>query len=178
MSSITVLGTILTVSTPALSAAPADQPPAQETRENIQQKQIERFMTRMQKELALTPAQTTQIRALLRPDSLVPPPEAYAPPQSGHRPGPGMGPRGEGMPFGEEFLSQLRSDKVDTAALNREFAARQAAMKMHHDKALSKFVQIHALLTAEQRTKLADLIEKRRDEQRSKMRERAAHRPE
>ena len=83
--------------------------------------------------------------------------------------GPKTGPDGHegpgpGMPmFSDEFIAQLRSNTVDTAALNRTFAERQQMMAKHHAEHVSKFVQIHAVLTPAQRTKLADLWEKRRD---------------
>ena len=63
-----------------------------------------------------------------------------------------------------EFMKQMRAASVDTAALNREFDARQAKMREHHAMRVKHFAELHAVLTPEQRAKLADFMEKRHKE--------------
>lgn len=122
-------------------------------------KHIEKFIAKLEKELSLTGTQTAQVREILKPDSLVPPPEQLA--QEGKGPRGGHGRGGMGM-FSEEYLVQLRANEVDTQMLNKDFAERQAQMKLHHDRMVTKFVQLHGVLTPTQRLKLADILEKRR----------------
>ncbi len=66
----------------------------------------------------------------------------------------------------QEFMKQMRSGSVDTAALNKDFAARQAKMREMYSMHLKHFAELHAVLTPEQRTKLADFMEKRGKEMR------------
>lgn len=108
-----------------------------------------RFVTYLEKELALTPTQTAQVRELLKPDSLIGPP-------------PHMGFEG-GLPLAGEFVDQLRSPTVDTAALNRQFEQRTAQQRERFARAQFKFTQLHGVLTLEQRHKLADILQKRLD---------------
>ena len=141
---------LLAISTPSAHAADKTPPPGRDG------KHIEKFIAKLEKELELTASQRAQVREILKPEigkaadsSLVQPPEFY---------GRG-GPRGPLFPG--DFVAQLRADKVDTVALNRAFAERQAKMKSRHDQHVSKFVQLHAVLTPAQRLKLADMLEKR-----------------
>jgi Spy/CpxP family protein refolding chaperone len=121
-------------------------------------KHHERFVAWMEKELSLSPVQAAQVREILRTDTLA----------SEHFET-GMGaPHGGMFPFGEEFLDQLKADKVDTAALAQGFNERQQRMRARHDKMVFKFAQVHGVLTREQRLKLADLLERRRAEHREK----------
>ena len=144
---------VLTVLAPAARAADKNSPPPRDGR------YMEHFIARLEKELDLTPGQAAQVREILRPDSLVPPPEHFAK-EERHK----QGPHGPGMMglFGEEFLDQLRADRVDTAALNRAFAEHLATMESRHNMYVFKFVQLHGVLTPAQRYKLADILEKRR----------------
>jgi Spy/CpxP family protein refolding chaperone len=145
--------TLLAISAPSAQAADKTPPPGRDG------KHIEKFIAKLEKELELTASQRTQVRAILRPtgekagkavdSSLVQPPEAFA--KEGRR----------SPLFAGDFVAQLRADKVDTVALNRTFAERQAKMKMYHDQQVAKFVQLHAVLTPAQRLKLADMLEKR-----------------
>lgn len=135
-------------------------------------KHHERFVAWMEKELSLTPTQAAQVREILRTDTLAPSPEQMGMGEMG--PGAGRHHGRAGMahggmfPFGEEFLDQLKADKVDTAALARGFNERQQRMRAHHDKLVFKFAQVHGVLTRAQRLKLADLLERRRAEHREK----------
>jgi len=60
-----------------------------------------------------------------------------------------------------EFMKQMRSASLDTAAINKEFEARQAKMRTMHAMHIQHFAELHAMLTQEQRNKLADFMEKR-----------------
>jgi Spy/CpxP family protein refolding chaperone len=143
------LGCLLTI---ALFSVTTAAPAKKNAARGAEGRHVETFIKKMEKELALTPGQVAQVREILLADSLVMPPERFA----------GRGPQAPGMPLlGDEFLGQLRANAVDTAALNREFALRQAAMQSRHNRNVFKFVQLHSVLTPAQRLKLADLLEKR-----------------
>jgi Spy/CpxP family protein refolding chaperone len=109
-----------------------------------------RFATYLEKELALTPTQTAQVREILKPDSLIGPPpfgmEAH-----------------QVLPLAGEFVDQLRAASVDTAALNRLFEQRTALHRERYARAQMKFTMLHGVLTMEQRHKLADILQKRLD---------------
>jgi Spy/CpxP family protein refolding chaperone len=64
----------------------------------------------------------------------------------------------------EEFAKQLRSPSVDTAALDRQFEEHMAKMREHHALMVKRFSELHAVLTSEQRDKLAAFMEKRHEE--------------
>lgn len=126
-------------------------------------KGIDRMVAKMEKELKLTPDQSTRIRAILEKDT------AGMGMGKRHEGGPGMQGegknegKGEGMgPLGgPEFAQQLRADKVDTETLNKAFEERQGRMRTMHAKRIATFVAIHDVLTPEQRAKAADEMEKR-----------------
>ena len=105
------------------------------------------FLTHLEKELKLSPTQAAQVREILKPDSLVPPPRFRM--------------DGNGFPLAGEFIDQLRAPTVDTAALNRQFDQRLGLQRETYARAQSKFVQLHAVLDMEQRHKLADMLQKR-----------------
>jgi Spy/CpxP family protein refolding chaperone len=111
---------------------------------------MNRFVTHLEKELALTPTQAAQVRELLKPDSLIGPPEHLML-------------HGGGFPLADEFVDQLRAPTVDTAALNRLFEERTALQRQRYARAQFKFTQLHGILTLEQRHKLADMLQKRLD---------------
>jgi Spy/CpxP family protein refolding chaperone len=154
----------LTVTNLLSSPGAADKP----ARGHEPGKHHERFVAWMEKELSLSPVQAAQVREILQSDTLVM--EHFemgmgAGPHHGRRPG---APHGGMFPFGEEFLDQLKADKVDTAALAQGFNERQQRMRARHDKMVFKFAQVHGVLTRAQRLKLADLLERRRAEHREK----------
>jgi Spy/CpxP family protein refolding chaperone len=131
-------------------------------------KGIDRMVAKMEKELKLTKEQSAKIRTILSQDTA----EMRAMhaekgmPHHGsmHGDGPEHGKGkmgGMGMMGGPEFVKQLRAEKVDTDALNKVFDERQARMRTMHNKHIAKFVAIHDVLTAEQRAKAADEMEKR-----------------
>ncbi len=60
-----------------------------------------------------------------------------------------------------EIIKQLRATAVDTAALSQAMAQRRANAEELHDFMLTKFVQIHDILTPAQRDTLAAFLEKR-----------------
>jgi Spy/CpxP family protein refolding chaperone len=145
---------------------------AEKTAPAREDKHPERIVAWMQKELALSPTQTAQVREILRPeDSLVQPPGHFERRLGSEDRGPG--PRDGMFPFGDEFLDQLKSNRVDTAALHQGFNERRARMQAWHDKIVFKFVQLHGVLTPAQRLKLADIVETRR----AKHRDRADKKP-
>jgi Spy/CpxP family protein refolding chaperone len=67
------------------------------------------------------------------------------------------------------FVKQLRSGSVDTAALNKEMAERDARARERHALLIGKFAELHAILTPEQREKLAKHMEKRKKKMRKHM---------
>jgi Spy/CpxP family protein refolding chaperone len=138
-------------------------------------KHLDGLVTKMEKELKLTKDQTTKIRAILAKDSGTMPHRGEWKKGKGcagcDRCGEGKGPRGghglgSGMTGlgGSEFLTQLRAGSVDTAAMNRAFAARsdsmQAKMRAGHARRVATFAEIHAVLTPEQRAQAAAKLEK------------------
>lgn len=108
------------------------------------EKRIERFVGKMEKELKLDKDQSARIREILRRDPL---------PRDMHGRGRGFGPHGD-------LSAQLRAESVDTAALNRSFEERVAAMRARHAAFTGKFAEVHAVLTPEQREKAAAKLEK------------------
>jgi Spy/CpxP family protein refolding chaperone len=72
------------------------------------------------------------------------------------------------LPTHEAFIAQLRSGIVDTAALNRALTEDSERARKHHAARVQAFAEFHAVLTPEQRAKLADKMEERR----TKMQER------
>ena len=122
------------------------------------EKRVDRFVSRMEKDLNLSKDQTEKIRAILRKDPI-------APPEGGEHGGPGMDPGmrpGMGMMgLHHELAAQLRAGTVDTAALDRSFEEHVTRMRAHHAAMLAKISQVSAVLTPEQRKKAADLLEKR-----------------
>jgi Spy/CpxP family protein refolding chaperone len=144
--------------------AAAGEKHSRHDREGRDGKHIEKFIAKLEKELELSPTQAAQVREILKPDSALVPPETHT---TRHGPGPGPG-MGMGM-FDEEYMNQLREDRVDTAALNRGFAERQASLQARHDRMVFKFVQLHGVLNLVQRAKLADILEKHRAEMRARM---------
>jgi Spy/CpxP family protein refolding chaperone len=109
------------------------------------EKRIDKFVGEMEKDLALSKDQSTRIRAILRKDPVAPPRHDME----------------AGMHEFRDLAAQLRSGKVDTVALDRSFEMRLGEMRARHASMMSKFAAIHAVLTPEQRTKAADLLEKR-----------------
>lgn len=61
---------------------------------------------------------------------------------------------------GREAIALVKSDRLDAAAVNRIFDEREAAMKRLKPFIVEKIVEFHAMLTPEQRAKLADYMEK------------------
>ena len=66
-----------------------------------------------------------------------------------------------------EMLKQLRAESVDTAALNKDLSDRAAEFQKRaaerHAMMIRAFVELHDILTPEQRDKLAAFLEKRRE---------------
>jgi len=59
-----------------------------------------------------------------------------------------------------EVLAQLKSDKVDQEKLNNLFNEKEASFREMHVFLVLKFAEFQAILTREQRSKLAEIIEK------------------
>jgi Spy/CpxP family protein refolding chaperone len=112
----------------------------------------EGFVKRLEKDLKLTPEQTAKVREILAKD---------APPAGVQGKGKGGRMARGPLPVGPEFAAQMRAEKVDTAALNREWAARSAKHQEGFLRMRDKFVALHAVLTPEQRALLATRMEKR-----------------
>ena len=114
-------------------------------------KRADKIVSRMEKELGLTAEQTVRVRKL-----------AYevADSMSGHMQG------HEGMHG--EMLKQLRAESVDTVALDKEMDSHAAEFQKHtaerHAAMIRAFAEFHDILTAEQRNKLTDWLEKNKDE--------------
>jgi Spy/CpxP family protein refolding chaperone len=117
-----------------------------------QEKRVDHFVGKMEKELKLSKEQSEKIRAILRKDPV-------APPEGDGKGGPGM--RGGMMGLHRELAAQLRAGAVDTAALDRSFEERVTRMRAHHASMLAKIAEVSAVLTPEQRKKAADWLEKR-----------------
>ena len=113
----------------------------------------ERFVQKLEKDLKLTPEQTAKVREILAKEA---PPAGVQ--EKGSKPQHRM--RGP-LPVGPEFAAQMRAENVDTAALNREWAARSEKWQEGFVKMRDKFVALHAILTPEQRALLANRIERR-----------------
>lgn len=69
-----------------------------------------------------------------------------------------------------EFLKQLRAPIVDTAALSQDMQSHRSEMEMHAQEnqafMIAKFVQLHDILTPDQREKLAAFLEKHQEQMR------------
>lgn len=142
-------------------------------------KHVDRMVSRMEKELDLSKDQAAKIREILSRDT-----GAMAFRGMGMGPGRGKGkgcegcPRcgagaqGLGMAGYQGFAAQLRSGTVDTAAMNRAFAARadsmQARLRAGHARRVAVFAEVHAVLTPAQRAKAADKLEKHAAEREKK----------
>ena len=59
------------------------------------------------------------------------------------------------------ILNQLRSDQLDMDAINQMADEKSGQVSEMKNLMISKFGELHAILTPEQRVKLADHIEKR-----------------
>ncbi len=72
-----------------------------------------------------------------------------------------------------EFLAQLRAPTVDTAALSHDMQAHESDMQMNMQARqafmIAKFVELHDILTPEQREKLAAFLEKHKEMMRENM---------
>jgi hypothetical protein len=122
----------------------------------------ERFVQRLEKDLQLTPEQVAKVREILVPARAA----AGAPSKKGETVDKAksqdkrMARRGA-LPHGSAFAAQMRSEKVDVAALDREWEGRMARQRAGFERMRDKFVALHAVLTPEQRAKLADRMERR-----------------
>jgi Spy/CpxP family protein refolding chaperone len=124
----------------------------------------ERFVSKMEKELNLSKDQSSKIRAILAKDSGSGMREGHGKKGGGCRGCGHCGGKGWGVsPMSGlgEFARQRRSAVVDTEALNKTFDERQSRMREMHAGRVAKFVEIHAVLTPEQRAKAADHADKR-----------------
>jgi Spy/CpxP family protein refolding chaperone len=114
-------------------------------------KRADKIVERMQKGLDLTPDQTAQVKQVAYEiaDTMQAQMRTHMQDQNG------------------EFLMQLRAPAVDTAALSHELQARESEMQMHMQEhqafMIAKFVQLHDILTPDQREKLAAFLEKHKD---------------
>lgn len=61
--------------------------------------------------------------------------------------------------MGSEAIALVKSDKLDEAAVNRLLDTRETSMKRLRPYIVDKIVEFHAMLTPEQRAKLASLME-------------------
>jgi len=142
-------------------------------------KHLDRMVSHMEKELALSKDQSAKIRAILAKDSGDLPQrggwkkhhgckDCHMSEAGGH----GPGGHGQGPMAGDGFIEQLRAPSVDTAALNRTFAARaesmQVEMRARHARRVATFAEIHAVLTPEQRAKAATEMEARKSKMEEK----------
>jgi Spy/CpxP family protein refolding chaperone len=145
---------LVAASLAAPSFAASETPAKPKTRHEAghQPRSPERFVQRLEKDLKLTPEQTVKVREIL----------AQATPAAGTK---GTGKEGRmargPLPLGPEFAAQMRAEKVDTAALDREWKARSAKRQEGFVKMRDKFVALHAVLTPPQRALLAERMEKR-----------------
>lgn len=130
-------------------------------------KHSERFLEKMTKELELSDAQVSAVKEILA--------EHKAEYKAERREGGDDAKRGKRrhhrgmMPLHGEFLTQLRAENVDTAALNSAFEGRSARMREHRAAHVRTFVELHAVLTPEQRAELADKMEERRAKMKKRM---------
>lgn len=114
---------------------------------------MEKTMARLTKELDLTSSQAAKIKDLF---------EAGMKEMRKGRPGDEMH---------EEMINQLRATTPDTAAMNKSFEAHLVKMRQQHALMMKNVAELHGMLTAEQRTKLAMFMEKRHDEMEKRMKE-------
>ena len=114
-------------------------------------KRADKIVARMEKKLDLTKDQVAKVRKL-----------AYEVADAKAFPGMHGGPGHHRHPF----LHQLHSASVDTAALNRDMREHLARMEEKRAFLVGKFAELHAILTPEQREKLAKHMEKRRHKMR------------
>lgn len=126
-------------------------------------KHADRMVSKMEKELSLTTEQSAKIRSILAKDT------SGMPHHGMGKKGKGCegcescgGGHGKGMMGGHgEFAKQMRAATVDTEALNKSFEERQSHMRDMRANHIARFVEIHAVLTPEQRAKAADKLDKR-----------------
>lgn len=82
--------------------------------------------------------------------------------------------RGEGAKAVAELKAQVSSGRFDAAALNAQSEVREKRLAASRAKAVQTLAELHAILTPEQRSKAADLLERlerrwqRRHERREK----------
>ncbi len=136
-------------------------------------KHTERMVERLTKELELTAEQAASVKEIFAKRA-----EAHAgykkddakkkEKKDGEGKRHGYGHRSM-LPVHEAFVAQMRAATVDTAALNRALAEGSERARAHHVAHVQTFAELHAVLTPEQRTKLADKMEERR----AKMKERS-----
>ncbi len=114
-------------------------------REGDPQKQADKIVDRMKRKLDLNSEQEAKIRVLAHEvaDSLATL-------------------RGLHQGLHAEILKQLRSPAVDTAALGHDVSDREARFHALRPFLVRKFSELHALLTPQQREKLAAFLEKHR----------------
>jgi Spy/CpxP family protein refolding chaperone len=125
-------------------------------------KHADRMVSRMEKQLDLTKEQSAKIRAILVKDTSSMPHRGMWKKGDGCEGCEKCSGHGMGMMGGHgEFAKQMRAATIDTQALNKSFEDRQSRMQAMHAAHVARFVEIHAVLTPEQRAKLADKLEKR-----------------
>jgi len=117
-------------------------------------KRADKIVARMEKELSLSKDQKVKVSKLAH--------EVAEQFKNAHQ-------EGTGMHGG--FAKQLRLATVDTSALHREMNEHASRAKQRHAFLIVKFAELHAILTPEQREKLAKHLEKRHE----KMREHWEH---
>lgn len=79
--------------------------------------------------------------------------------------------RGEGSGMMDGLKAQFQSSKFDAKAMDQAFAQRQKKMAESHALWVKNLAAFHAMLTPEQRSKLADLLGKFGDHDRGRDRE-------
>ena len=109
-------------------------------------KKADKIVARMEKELSLTKDQKIKVSKLAHEVA-----EQFK----------DIRENGPGMHGG--FIKQLRMATVDAAALNREMEEHASRAKERHAFLIVKFAELHAILTPEQREKLAKHLEKRHE---------------
>jgi Spy/CpxP family protein refolding chaperone len=125
-------------------------------------KHTDRMVAKMEKELSLTKEQSAKIRTILAKDSAGMPHHGMMKKGGDCKDCKHCGGHGKGMMGGHgEFARQMRAASVDTEALNKGFEERQSRMRDMHARHIASFVEIHAVLTPEQRAKAADKLDKR-----------------
>ena len=64
------------------------------------------------------------------------------------------------MKMGEEMIAQVRSEKIDTEAIKAKMDEMDKKRDETRNFVIDKVAEFHAILTPEQRTKAAELLEK------------------